>query len=100
MITVKQGDEYPITYTLNMNLTGATVILRARKIGDPTPVILAATITDAAGGVITHTLTGTLPVGTYDVEAEVTVAGQVISFPTSQTGGPKYDTLIVQPELD
>lgn len=99
MITVKQGDQYDITYTLNMDLTGATVRLVAGKAGGD-PVELDTNITDPAGGVITHTLTGTLPAGTYQVEAEVTVGGQVVTFPTVQDRGPQYETLVVLPDLD
>lgn len=100
MITVKQGDRYPITYTLNMDLTGATARVIAKKVEDASVVVLTATVTDAPGGVVTHTLTGDLDAGTYQVEVEVTSGTEIVTFPTSQTRGPNYDTLVVLPDLD
>jgi len=98
---VKTGDTYPITFTTGgYDLTGATVRLLARRVGDTTTTVLPSTVTDAAGGVITHTLTGTLTAGTYDIEAEVTKAGEVVTFPTAQDDGtPMFLRMRVVPDL-
>lgn len=88
MITVKEHDVYGITYAANMDLTGTTVRLLARQGRNGTPFVLPSAITDAAGGIVTHTLTGTLAVGTYQVELEVTAAGEIVTFPTNDPTKP------------
>ena len=50
---------------------------------------------DAAQGEVTHNLTGTLPIGRYRVELEVTTGGEVVTFPNDQ-----YARLDVIPDLD
>lgn len=90
---VKAGDKYPIEFRANMNLTGATVRMIARRPGCAAED-LPAEVTDAAEGLVSHTLTGDLPIGTYELELEVTTAGQVVTFPNSG-----YATLIVQKDL-
>ena len=101
MITAKKGDQYPVTFTANTDLTGATIRLTARPRGTTiAPTILPATITDAPGGVVTHTLTGTLPVGAWYVELEVTRAGQVVTFPTGAGGQPAFELLVIVPDND
>lgn len=94
---IKQGDVYDVTWTVNMDVTGATARVIASRAGTE-PVILA--VTPGPDGVLTHTLTGTLPAGTYRVEAEVTIGDEVITFPTPQDRTPAYDTLEVLPDLD
>ena len=84
MITVKRGDTHAIYWTINLDLTGATVALWARKTSTPTAVALASSITDAQDGEISHTLTGVLDVGEYLVEAEVVLSdGQKVTAPNS-----------------
>lgn len=100
MITVKTGNVYPITLTVNADLTGSTVRLIARKRYADTVVILPCTIADATAGMIEHQLTGTLDAGDWLVEAEVTRGGEIVTFPTSQDIGPQYATLCVVPDLD
>lgn len=91
---VKQGDTHAIQWKANLDLGTATVRLIARpRTGDPIP--LTATITDAAEGLVQHTLTGTLATGTYKVELEVTDAGEIITFPNNG-----YSSLTVIPDLD
>lgn len=91
---VKQGDTHAVQWKANLDLTGATVRLIAKpRTGDP--IILNSTITDAGEGVVTHTLTGTLPTGTYKVELEVTDGDEIITFPNDT-----YASLTVIPDLD
>jgi hypothetical protein len=81
-VEVKHGDIYPIDFVANADLTGCTVRLLTRMIGNDTTVALDCTLSDAAGGVVTHTLTGALAVGTYRVEVEATRSGEVFTFPS------------------
>lgn len=91
---IKQGDTHSIQWKANLDLTGATVRVIARpRTGEP--IVLASTITDAAEGLVSHTLTGTLALGTYKVELEVTDGGQIITFPNNG-----YASLTVIPDLD
>jgi len=95
MITVKRGDTHDTTWTVGMNLTGATVRLLAQPRTTGTTIVLACVVTDAVGGIVTHTLTGTLAVGVYDVELEVTTSGgQIVTFPNDS-----YETLCVARDL-
>lgn len=97
---VKHGDTYDVTWTLNLDLTGCSTRIIARRPGTDTPVVLAGTATDPTGGVITHTLTGTLPIGLHQVEVEVTTpTGDVVTFPTAQDGTRQYDELLVIADL-
>jgi len=94
VITVKSGDRYPITLTVNMDLTSATVKLTARNRDDKTAQTLTATVADAVGGTVTHTLTGTLAVGAYDLELEITQGSSIYSAPTAG-----YERLVVAKDL-
>lgn len=97
--TVKTGDTHDVSWTVNMNLTGCTARLIVRpkpKSGLPdAPIVLASSITNAASGEITHRLTGTLLVGDYNVEVEVTGGGEIKTFPNDG-----FETLHVGPDLD
>lgn len=90
---VKAGDTHKIEFRANMNLGSADVRLIARRAGCA-PEILDAEVSDAADGLVSHTLTGELPVGTYNVELEVTRGSEVVTFPNSG-----YASLIVQSDL-
>ena len=95
MITVKRGDKYDVTFTVNADLTGATTRLLANRqytTGEPT--LLGHTVTDPVNGVVTHTLTGTLDPGRYNVELEATRGGETFTFPSSG-----FETLQVEPDL-
>lgn len=66
MITVKRGDTHSISWSTNLDLTGASVTVWARpKSGSS--VQLTTVITDADDGEFSHTLTGALAVGEYRV---------------------------------
>lgn len=92
---VKAGDTHAVQWKANMNLTGATVRLVAKPRKTSIPVVLESSVADPAEGVVSHTLTGTLPVDTYQVELEVTVGGEIITFPNNT-----YASLTVIPDLD
>lgn len=91
---IKQGDTHEVSWKANMDLTGATARVVAKD-RDGLVTVLASTITDAAEGLVTHTLTGTLALGSYKVELEVTDGGQIITFPNNS-----YASLTVIPDLD
>lgn len=91
---VKAGDTHQISWKANMDLTGATVRVIAKK-GTAPAIELDAAVTNPVEGLVTHQLTGTLPTGTYSVELEVNTAGEVITFPNGS-----YATLVVIPDLD
>ena len=58
---VKARDTHDVTWTLNADLTSVvSVEAHVRLVTSATPTTLAATVTNAAAGEITHTLTGTL----------------------------------------
>ncbi|WP_136057226.1 hypothetical protein [Microbacterium sp. K24] len=92
---VKAGDKHAIPWRVNMDLTGCTVRLIARRRGGYDPVLLMSEITDHVNGVVSHTLSGLLDVATYRVELEVTRNGEVFTFPNDG-----YSTLIVKRDLD
>lgn len=91
---IKAGDTHAVQWKANMDLTGATVRLVAKP-RTGVPLVLASTVTDAEEGVVSHTLTGTLPKGTYQVELEVTKGVEIITFPNNT-----YAQLTVIPDLD
>lgn len=100
MITVKHGDTHPITLAVAsdgapVDLSGATIRVLARPSGtSDEATLLEHTVTDASGGILTHTLTGTLTVGPWDVEVEVTRDGTTVTYPTDG-----YERLRVQPDI-
>ncbi|WP_454113537.1 hypothetical protein [Microbacterium maritypicum] len=96
MVAIKQGDQFPVTFTVNHDLTGATTRLLARHLSR-TGVLeeLDHTVTDAENGVVTHTLDGTWAVGKHYLELEITQAGETRTAPT--TG---QCVLRIDPDLD
>ena len=91
---VKSGDTHAVQWKANLDLTGSTVRIVARpRTGDA--IVLASTVIDAAEGLVQHVLTGTLALGTYKVELEVTDGAEIITFPNNG-----YTTLTVIPDLD
>lgn len=94
MITVKYGDTHDIAWAVNADLSGAIVRLLFRKVGATESVEAAASVTDPLNGVVTHTLTGTLPIGHYDVEVEATKSGAVTTAPSVG-----YERLVVARDL-
>ena len=92
--TVEAGDKYPTTWRVGISLVGATVRLVAKRKGFDS-IVLPTTITDAANGVVQHTLTGTLAVGDYRVEMEISRDDQIVTAPTDT-----YENFRVIPDLD
>jgi len=93
-VRIKAGDTIPITADLNADLAGAAVVCRVMHA--PTGVFLlsgAATVTDAATGLVSFDLTAgqTADAGAYFVEWVVTFAGgDVQRFP-----GSSYQEIVI-----
>jgi len=94
VLVVKQGDTYPTYWHVPMDLNGATVRLVARRGSNPA-VTLPSSISNPDTGVVQHILDGTLTVGLYAVELEISKAGQIITAPTDT-----YENLRVIADLD
>lgn len=94
MVIVKRGDTNVTTWTTNMDLTGSTVRLLAKNIKTKAVTVLAANVADSHNGVVTHQLTGTLAVGEYYVELEITQNDTIVSAPTKG-----YEKLCVMRDL-
>lgn len=81
---VKQGDKFPVTFTANHDITGATVRLIVRHLTREGEFeLLDHTVADAPNGVVTHTLDGTWAIGRHFLELEITQAGETRTAPTS-----------------
>lgn len=81
---VKQGDKFPVTLTVNHDISGATVRLIVRHLSrEGVFKELDHTVADAENGVITHTLDGTWAVGKHYLELEITQAGETRTAPTT-----------------
>ena len=83
MTNIKQGDVQPITFTVNHDLTGATIRLIVRH-GDRDGEfeLLDSTITDAAEGVVVYTTDGTWELGRHYLELEIAQGGEIRTAPT------------------
>lgn len=82
--SIKQGDRFPITLTVNHDLTGAATRLIVRHItrtGQREDLL--HTVTDTTQGQVEHTLDGTWEVGRHYLELEITQGGQVRTAPTN-----------------
>lgn len=96
MVSVKQGDKLPITFTVNHNLTAAIIRLIVRHLTrDGAFEVLPHTVTDAANGVVVHNLDGTWGVGRHFIELEITQGSEIRTAPTKDT----Y-VIRVTPDLD
>jgi hypothetical protein len=93
VVTVKQHDNVRTTWQVNMDITGATTRLLARRPNAPA-VELTHTVVDAPAGIVEHFTTGTLPVATYRVELEIVRGGEKITAPTDH-----YENLVVITDL-
>lgn len=94
-LVVKQGDRYATFWRVpGFNLTGCTVRLIARRGKNPA-IVLSSTITDPATGEVRHVLDGSLDVGDYAIELEITRGVEIITAPTDS-----YDNLRVIADLD
>lgn len=80
---------------VNANLTGSTVRVVVRPNGTSTSLPdLPSAVTNATKGEIT-VQTGTIPVGTYQLEIEQNQAGKLAHYPNKG-----FDLLIVGEDLD
>lgn len=94
-LVVKQGDRYATFWRVpGFNLTGCTVRLIARR-GSQPAVVLTSEITDPPAGEVRHILDGTLDVGLYAVELEISRDLEIITAPTGS-----YNNLRVIADLD
>lgn len=95
-VMIKYGDTDPTTWTaVGMDLTGCTVRLMARdRAARATPIELPTAIIDQPGGVVQWTPDGLLPVGSYEVELEVTRDGLIVTFPNDG-----FERLTVSPDI-
>lgn len=80
---VKQGDKFPVTFTVNHDITGATVRLIVRHLTREGEFEeLEHVVTDAATGEVKHTLDGTWAIGRHFLELEITQDGNTRTAPT------------------
>lgn len=83
---VKHGDMHSVVATIRdqtgaaLDIAGSTVRLLSKPVNSETVSILASGLGEAVGTVV-HGLDGTIPEGIYLLEAEVTLAGAVITAP-------------------
>jgi len=102
MMHVKHGDTHTIVWRIEsasgvpQNLSGCTSKVWCRERYGTQVQELASEITNAAEGLVSHTLTGTLAPGVYIVEVEITNAVNVIT--TAPTRGSSF--LTVEQDLD
>lgn len=83
MVAIKQGDKFPITFTVNHDLTGATTRLIARHLSRTGVFeLLPHTVTDPTTGTVTHNLDGAWGIGRHFIELEITQAGEIRTAPT------------------
>lgn len=83
MVNIKQGDKLPITFTVNHDLTRATVRLIVRHLSRTGPFeLLPHTVTDAAAGTVVHDIDGTWDRGRHFLELEITEGGEIRTAPT------------------
>lgn len=94
MITVKRGDTHVTRWKTNADLTASSVRLIARDKKTKVVTFLAATVPNPGQGIVEHKLTGTLPVGKYFVELEITRDDGIYSAPSNG-----YELLCVLPDL-
>jgi hypothetical protein len=81
-VVVKYRDTHETTWTTNLDLSPATLVrLLAKNIVTKTVIVLDTN--PDTNYSVTHKLTGTLPVGDYDVELEATYAGGIVTSPSN-----------------
>lgn len=92
---VKQGDTRKVGWDLpGFDLTGCTARIIVKRNGVVT-VLVASVATPPTLGRVEHQLTGTLAVGTYLLEIEVTRGSEITTVPSDG-----YSQLIVVADLD
>lgn len=89
---VHTGDTHYVTWTINADLTGATVTGRRRADGTEDPwdefaVEVGEIDVVRAESVVKHKLTGTLPVGRYRVFIEAMNLNGLATIPTESPTG-------------
>jgi len=96
MVAIKQGDQFPVTFTVNHDLTGATTRLLVRHLSR-TGVLeeLDHTVTNAAGGEVTYNLDGTWGIGRHFLELDISQGGELRTAP--RTG---QCIIRIDPDLD
>ena len=99
-IIIKHRDTHNLVLNVGsvggaVDLTGASVRILIRPRGEVVEgEVLTASVTDPLTGQITHALTGTIAVGVYDLEVEITQGGRISTTPTDG-----YVTLVVQQDV-
>ena len=96
MLKIKQGDKLPITFTVNHDLTAATIRLLVRH-GERDGVLaeLPHTVEDAAGGKIVHDIDGTWAIGRHYLEVEITQGAEIRTAPSDD-----FYLIRIVPDLD
>ncbi|KQQ65096.1 hypothetical protein [Microbacterium sp. Leaf320] len=83
VISIKRGDKFPVTFTVNHDLASATTRLIVRHLTrDGVFAQLAHTVTDAATGQVRYNLDGTWAIGKHYIELEITQAGEIRTAPS------------------
>lgn len=91
MSKVKYGDTHDVIFTVKdvyrrpVDLTGATTRILAQPVAGGSLQVLESSL-GVKKGTVVHSLTGTLPVGVYRIEVELTNAGVVTTAPSSGYG--------------
>jgi hypothetical protein len=80
-VVVKHRDTHETTWTTNLDLSTATQVRLLAKDVKTKVVSILATL-PATNFSVKHKLTGTLPVGDYDVELEATYASGIVTSPS------------------
>lgn len=81
---VKYGDTHDVTFTINADLTGATLagFIRLRNDSGAWTSITVTLVSGGSISTVKHTLSGSLAVGEYDLVIKATQAGAVATTPT------------------
>lgn len=86
MVNIKHGDAFPITFTVNHNLTGAETRLIVRHLDRKGALeLLPHEVTNPTAGSVEYALDGTWGIGRHFIELEITQAGEVRTAPTDGT---------------
>lgn len=84
---VRFGDTHDVTWTVNADLTGATVTGYLRPTNSEGVWTQFDVVVETPGqttSVVKHELTGTLPVGRYALVLKAEIQGRVASIPTDR----------------
>ncbi len=98
-LTVRRGDTHPVYWQIldkgsPIDLTGATARFNVKGTKPASAAQSLVATVEAAEKRVRHNLTGTLPVGEYAYEIEVTKDGAILTAPTKTNG-----VLIVLPDI-